>query len=40
VITHQFIVYYARFIFVNYVSEYQLLHAVNASHTTPIAYIY
>ena len=31
----QFIVHYEQFIIINYISEHQLSHAIDASHTTP-----
>jgi len=37
--THQYAVYYVRFIIINYVNEHQLPHIVNASHITPTIYV-
>ena len=36
VITCQITVYYKQFIIINYVSEHQLPHVIDISHTTPI----
>jgi len=37
--TYQFTVYYARSLFINYISEYHLPHAVKGSYTTPTRYV-
>ena len=37
--THQSTVQYKKSVFINYVSEHQLSHAVSAFHTTPTTHV-
>ena len=39
VMTCQFTVYYEQFIIINYVSEHQLSHVVDVSHTTATTHV-